>query len=381
MLICRRASGRNGRLRPLGGAKSRVSTCPAVANAGGPGWRRVRISPGVVAPVDILPDVRIPYSARDFPAAIPATGDLVAPWPRLIRAAVSLYGSAPGISPSATPASPGPTRLEARWRSALVLANLRRDGFNYVPSSAFWRLDPSEKGAVSFFLGQVSAKVFAEDLLGAPVFARVDECLSYAGLPLAGQRPDFLAWGAALGSYAVEVKGRSPGTSVSTLDWTTWKAQAAALPLVLGGGSATSAVAHLGVFRRRDDVWIAELLDPPQQPEDGVPVASLLAAYYAPLARLLDVADSERHDRAGQTYLLTVLDDAGLRFGLREDVVEVLPALMANVPGTSDRLLQLLREDAPDIDDDDHLSAGADGSLTLVEQAYLTAYMPREDQT
>ena len=59
------------------------------------------------------------------------------------------------------------SRMEVVWRAALLRANLElsqparrsRGGRGFAPSPAFWALDGSEKGAVTYFMGLALAKL------------------------------------------------------------------------------------------------------------------------------------------------------------------------------------------------------------------------------
>ncbi|GAA3164088.1 hypothetical protein GCM10010531_15330 [Blastococcus jejuensis] len=266
----------------------------------------------------------IPYEANDFPSTIPSLGRLSCSWPGLLRSATSLAGSTIGSSRSGLSWLPG-VALEFAWRAALVGANLRqrrRGGQPLLQTSQYRALDPSEKSAVSFFLGQVSAKHFADYLLNAPIFARVDEAMKAAGLPLVGRRPDFYGWGPGVGVIAVEAKGRSGIWSNQTMQKA--KKQAGDLPRVLGGGAHT-AIAHMAYFERRH--WKAWLLDPSprRRQQDGPPLEAVLLAYYQPFAQLLEergAGDASNHN--GVTYDMAELPEVDLRIGLRRDLHQAL---------------------------------------------------------
>ncbi len=328
----------------------------------------------------------IPYEADDFPPGVPAAGQLPCSWSGLLRSAISLAGSTVGSGRIRSSWLPG-TALEFAWRAALVGANLRQHRRHMRPllqTAQYRRLDPSEKGAVSFFLGQVSAKHFAEHILHAPVFARVDEAMQAAGLPLTGRRPDFYGWGPTVGVFAIEAKGRSGLWSNPTMQKA--KQQAQDLPPVLGGG-AHSAVAHMAYFERRE--WKAWLLDPPlrRRQGNGPSLEAVLIAYYQPFARLLDeraAGNVAGHD--GAVYDMAELPEVDLRIGLRRDLREafVLPGLTDEERGAKLRLgladlrreltsqenlaqhvavsLQRAAQLAED-EDDTGRSAGADGVL------------------
>lgn len=240
----------------------------------------------------------------------------------MLRSAASLAGSTAGVGRTATAWLPGNV-LEFAWRTALVGANLRQQrragpAQPLRQTSQYRSLDPSEKGAVSFFLGQVSAKHFAEHLLGAPVFARVDAAMQMAGLRLTGRRPDFYGWGPAVGTFAVEAKGRSGIRNNHTMQQA--KRQAQLLPPVLGGGGH-AALAHMAYFGRRE--WKAWLMDPPPQRRQGPgpSLESVLVAYYQPLEQLLaERGEGEVEVVDGRQYDMAELPEADVRLGLRQDL-------------------------------------------------------------
>jgi hypothetical protein len=54
-----------------------------------------------------------------------------------------------------------------QWRSAMIRAAIQPGPDAYWRSDRYARLDPSEKGAVSFFLGQAQAKATFTHRAGA----------------------------------------------------------------------------------------------------------------------------------------------------------------------------------------------------------------------
>ena len=197
-------------------------------------------------------------------------------------------------------------------------AELRHRGNRPLLQSDQYRgLDRSEKGAVSFFLGQVSAKHFAEHLLGSPVFTRVDEALEVAGLPVIGRRPDFHGYGPRVGVFATEAKGRSGIWNAKLMRDA--KAQALNLPPVLGGGPHR-AVAHAAYFERRQ--WKARIEDPPPtRLQRGPSVEAVLYAYYRPLVLLLEERDGPDFELDGEIYAMAELSEVDLRIGVRRDLL------------------------------------------------------------
>jgi hypothetical protein len=65
--------------------------------------------------------------------------------------------------------------FELLYRASILFANLREDGLGYLTKSdAFKALDPSEKGALSYFFGLTTAKLFAEKHLGVSWLMHLD---------------------------------------------------------------------------------------------------------------------------------------------------------------------------------------------------------------
>jgi hypothetical protein len=64
--------------------------------------------------------------------------------------------------------------LEIQWRTAMIRASLSLRGGNFRGSAGYQKLDSSEKGALSFFLGQAQAKLFAHDIFRVSHFVHYD---------------------------------------------------------------------------------------------------------------------------------------------------------------------------------------------------------------
>jgi hypothetical protein len=210
------------------------------------------------------------YEARNFgtPLAGPASGSLSLPLARLVWASVTV-----GMTPFSMGGAPRPL-LELGWRAALTAASLTED-----PASGCWtrtagyrRLDPSEKRAVSYFLGMTQAKITCEHLLNAPHLIHLDAYLALIGQPSRASRPDLI--GLSLPSLdctiAVEAKGRTGGRTGRVT--ATAKKQAQSLPAVVSASSAVR-VASIASFDPRG-CWEAYLEDPPSS---STAMASLTA--------------------------------------------------------------------------------------------------------
>src|SRR5262245_14558266 len=106
--------------------------------------------------------------------------ELPASWPEFVRSAATV-----GRDVSSTTASIRPTLLrnERTWRQYMLWACLRQSAGSrtrstrVVKTKAYDTLDRSEKGAVSFFIGQATAKYVAEKMFGCVLFAHLDSAL------------------------------------------------------------------------------------------------------------------------------------------------------------------------------------------------------------
>lgn len=66
------------------------------------------------------------------------------------------------------------SEYEILYRASILFANLALDGNNLIKSSAYEHLDPSEKSAVSYFLGLTFTKLLSNKLLNIPWLLHID---------------------------------------------------------------------------------------------------------------------------------------------------------------------------------------------------------------
>jgi hypothetical protein len=141
-------------------------------------------------------------------AAVNGTRDLGLSWPAIVWAAISV-----GRAELPHLFRHGQFSLfEIVYRSALIFANLCDDGSGQIRrSQAYEGLDPSEKSAVSYFLGLTMAKAFAEHLLDTPWLMHLDVYRQVLGLQMVddSSRPDLVGQTTGGGWVVVESKGRT----------------------------------------------------------------------------------------------------------------------------------------------------------------------------
>lgn len=139
----------------------------------------------------------------------PSAGMLTVSWSELIWAAVTVgrrhwsdvirYGLY--------------SALEIVYRAAMIQANIRASvQGELVKTDAYLRLDPSEKSAVSYFLGLTLTKVAAYRFFGVPWLLHLDVYADELGLVKVGHFMPDLVGEDNLGRWHVlEAKGRSHG--------------------------------------------------------------------------------------------------------------------------------------------------------------------------
>ncbi len=268
---------------------------------------------------------RLPYKPEQFGRymgpAFTGPGDIYCSWSEVCRAAITVgrrnwtdvlrFGTY--------------SALECLWRLAMVRANLveQVDG-RLRKSSAFVALDPSEKGAVSYFFGLVFTKLIAEKLFGVPWLLHYDVYSQYLNATLGlNVRPDFVGMNASQQWVVLESKGRSDGASENLL--VTAKRQTRSIRRVRGQlptlRAAVATYFSSGKLRAR-------VRDPEEFDADGPDLLSesdpFLRAYYCPLVELLEASPHERREETieGRGYVRADLSGFDASVSIDEEVLK-----------------------------------------------------------
>ena len=246
---------------------------------------------------DLSCDFEIRYSSHDFPRnLVNKTGELQTTWNELLWAALTI-----GRPNRASLPQHGFASLhEALFRIHLVGMALEQTRYSYRlnRTDAFRALDPTEKGAVSYFLGMAVCKLFSSRLLNTPWLLHLDVFRDQLNAETLGgrSRPDLIGMDASGEWHAFETKGRSSAPSSEDER----KAKAQAQRLVCVDGKPCSL--HIGSFSffRQDELefyW----RDP--EPENPALLESIAidvheeywANYYAPALSLATEPGSDLH--------------------------------------------------------------------------------------
>ncbi len=260
--------------------------------------------------------IRISYTSRDFPSGtIACRGDLQTEWGDLLWAALTV-----GRPNTAYVLAHGDRSYhEALFRLSLVRMALEELPFTGLlqRTDAFRSLDPTEKGAVGYFLGMAVCKLFASSFLRTPWLLHLDVFRGQLDPALLGgrSRPDLVGQNDEGAWHAFECKGRSSVPNAADLR----KAKAQAQRLVrvdsrdcsLHVGAVSYFRQHVLEFHWRDpEAEDAQRLEPIKV---NLPADAWLH-YYAPA---LAIATARRVDGR---------EDADIKVEVHQAVLEPLLA-------------------------------------------------------
>lgn len=239
------------------------------------------------------------------------------------------------------------SRMEVIWRAALLRANLElsqparrsRRGRGFAPSSAFWALDGSEKGAVTYFMGLALAKLAAERRWDVPWVLHLDVYSRRANpygrpinvvLPGSGRRrPDLIGQSMGGDWLVLESKGRTGHVSDDLrLDA---KEQTRLISMIDGQRPrwriASVARFHGGTLA----VDLIDPLDPlPGAEPLSLPPGEFLRAYYALVLGCIPEGAEGRLSADRRSFVTGAIDEADLTIGIEKHLYQVLRDDMAN---------------------------------------------------
>lgn len=275
---------------------------------------------------------RLTYTSVAFPPHLGTdfrgTNTIDVSWPEIVWAALSV-----GKAEVAHLLRYGMYSLyELAYRAAIVYANLRETAGGQIEcTSAFRALDPSEKGAISYFLGLTTAKLLASRLLHVPWLMHLDV---YRGrlqpIRLAGSKvkPDLVGLNSRRDWIVIEAKGRSGPRDSRVVGQA--KSQTRCLRRV-AGALPVLRIAHVAYFRK--DELRTHWVDPDEYDDNASDVEitreEFLTTYYAPLRAALN--DARVEEREDGLFRIRTIPELDVRLGLRVDV-DIATRLGAELP-------------------------------------------------
>lgn len=245
----------------------------------------------------------------------------------------------------------------------MVDANLVEVRNHWIKSTSYTHMNPTEKGMVSFFLGQLQAKLFAEEVLDIDYFAHYESYLLASGRSMSNSRPDFIGFDRRGRVFVnVEAKGRF-GASLSGAEKARAKDQVGTMRI---GSTATVEHSYVHVGHFSNGSWVAELHDPPPVLPEFMLNPSLGAfLHYWPLVSAIADRDQTEFRSGGlqsltpedSPYVFREFPEVGIAIGLPARVYDTVLSTgqrwIKSHPETltTDGLLDLLDAPAGDISD------------------------------
>jgi hypothetical protein len=270
--------------------------------------------------------LKIDYDSDGFPAgALVANGraTLTTSWDELLAAALTVgrpnrhYVFRHGRASS----------YEALFRLSLVRMALEQPGplaRRLRRTSAARTLDPSEKGAVNYFLGLTFCKLFAERLLFTPWLLHLDVFRPMLNPVLVGRsRPDLVGEMTGGGWIVLESKGRVYPPDETTKEKAKDQAQR-----LLGVNGALPHYQIGGVTYFRNEVPQFYWRDPEPDPDVRNPIKVTVGEdawryYYAPILNLLR-SDLDGFERMTREPELMPVEGADIKVGIHPEVLRAL---------------------------------------------------------
>ena len=319
----------------------------------------------------------IPYTATNFAATSPArligSHTLPTTWTDIVWAAVTAGKS-------------GAAHLLAhRWhsmadvvvRSHTIYANLRQRGVHVDRSTLYDCLDPTEKGATSYFLGMAMAKLFAAELFATPWLFHVSQATS-GGARIVFKRgsksqPDLIGQSSVGDWIVVEAKGRTNGLDSKALAKA--KLQTAMIRTI--NGTPPSLRVALQVYF--DDQLRVRIDDPtnakPEALEVQLDLDAALARYYS-IATAITAKSPTTERVRDREFVTRVDDDSGVTIGLQTSVCESVRAgKFQEIRMESGRMEQSVSKV------DESATIYPDGLLVRLDSRWLPQFMNLEPES
>ena len=312
------------------------------------------------------------YTATGFPvasdAALSGCHSLNVAWSELVWAAISVGRAGMrqilqfGVY----------SVFEIVYRTALVYANLQESASgHFTRSDAYNALDPSEKGAISYFLGLTASKLFVERFLQVPWLLHLDVYRDKIGAVLrpGRSRPDLVGQDFHGDWVVVESKGRTNGFD----DYALAKAKAQSRRVSTISGSSPKL--RLGVQTFFESSRLRLAVDDPEGEEDGslldLPITSEMInhEYYQPFRAWLDRGDHVERVAVGNSVYVVRSEPA---LDLAVGLVEERYRGASTTVGTDTN--QPIRRPVPD------QFVGKDGILVELGSGWSSEMMRREPE-
>ena len=212
--------------------------------------------------------------------------------------------------------------------SFLIYANLEENlSGNIIKSSAYRNLDPSEKSAISYFMGLTSTKLICEKLLGVPWLMHLDVYKNLNPKLINGKsRPDLVGLDQRGQWLVAEAKGRTNEFERDAMSKA--KKQTRCLRKVAGQfpNLRMAVQSYFGQFKPGNPLAI-RLEDPedfePNAPDLEITLSEYLADYYKPIIDVVDLSLGS-NTNSNSLFLMANLYESDINIGIDKHIYWLL---------------------------------------------------------
>ncbi len=257
----------------------------------------------------------IPYRASNFAttwgAALSGSHTLSVSWGELVWAAVTM--GKPGTA----------FLLSHGWHSVSdtivrthnVYANLRASARRYEKSTLYENLDPTEKGATSYFIGMMAAKLVGARLLDTPWLFHLSMFSSLGGTAslVGNSSPDLIGTNTSGDWVVVEAKGRTNG--YDSVAMTTAKTQTRQVRRING----TNPVLRVATQAYFSPALRFAIDDPEEYDEKAIDISvARESAFHRYYSFALESTDSPTETRTvfGRQFDFKLIEQIGVSIGV-----------------------------------------------------------------
>lgn len=251
---------------------------------------------------------------------------------------------------------------EMLYRIGFIYANLKSQGFYYdlTKTDAYKNLDPSEKSAISYFLGLTFTKWAGETFLNTAWLMHLDVYKARYLVQVTGnRRPDLFGFDKNRNWMIAESKGRSGKFDRNAFDEAMIQAKA---PITIGGKSPSNRVASQIYFS--GDSLCLKIEDPTEN--EGNPLVinvsekEFLMRYYAPFLELIKNNSSESENLGNNQYEVINIREWDIQIGLSTRIIKAIE--QENI----DLLISLSERESRFENSQENIKIGQDGILVRV---------------
>ena len=319
--------------------------------------------------------LRIPYQATNFGhhwgSALAGNKTLEITWEEVVWSAITM-------------GKPGATFLFGHgWHSAsdlvvrahTVFANLQQTSWYLTKSSLYNSLDPTEKGATSYFIGMMAAKIVGLRLLDTPWLFHLSMLVDLGGKPiLVGKsQPDLIGINGRRDWIVAEAKGRTEGYSARTM--ISAKKQTKKLRRINGDFPALR-IAVQSFFATS---LTFALEDPEEFEKDAKDLTfdenDAFKKYYD-FTRMIPRDKGAIRTALGRVFYFHALGDSGISVGIVREVAEISASTVSFRDVT-----KALGDLTPGRDEEKGISVFTDGIAVALDERWSSTQMQKDPRS